>query len=362
MDQKSNLPSLRFKEEPELLLLSTLLKALNPHWGNLNSQVSKMVLDYFKFIPLNPAYFETIRQFQQAGLTEATLYQLALTYNHPERSEFVLNYLTKQTNLPLEQLHTHQDALLKTLASFKLAVTNSPLRQLFNSYNAKDTHQRLENMEQLKSELAEVYRFFRLKLKQTELLLTPSDPLFSEYLGHSLELSDNQLVLMTHNPQVKTQIYQIMRSLLRPSVEKIIAKLSDQQQQAIYQSTSGKNQQFYGPNPADILLAELISVFYNNVRNHRAIEDFESFQARIRKLSDKEFLQSLEANSALRQRCAYMGIHNLVELKANLRAYFDMFFRDELSTKIYRAYQFYQNQHPNIDFEQFALNNLPKML
>lgn len=362
MDQKSLIPAIRLKEESGLLLLSTLLKSLNPRWGNNNSQAARMVLDYFKFIPINPTFLNAVWQFQQAGLTEETLYQLALTYNHAERSEFALNYLHQQTNIPIEELSRHQDLLLKTLAGFKLSINTSPLHQLFSSFNAKDTHQRLEKIDLLKFEIEDVYRFFRIKPAQTEFIFTPSDPLFSEYIGHTLMLSPTQAVFMTYNPQVKTQCYQVLRLILKPIVQKIITKLSSEQKQGLFESASGKIRQVYGPNPQELLTAELISVYYNNFKAKKPVDDFEAFKARVYKLSDKEFLQSLETNHALRERCEYLGVRNLIEFKAVLRQYYDLFFRDELSLKLYRAYQIYDNQQSNITFEQFALINLPKML
>lgn len=362
MNPKTNLPAIRLKEEAGLLLLSTLLKSLNPRWGNNNSRVARMVLDYFKFISINSAFLTAVQQFQQAGLTEETLYQLALTYNHPERTDFTLNYLHQHTNIPIEELRHHQESLLKTLAGFKLSLSTSPLQQLFNTFNAKDTHQRLESLETLKAEVADLYGFFRIKPAQSEFIFTPTDPLFSEYVGHALMLSPTQVVFMTYNPQVKAQTYQILRLILTPIVQKVLMQLSNDQKQGLFNSASGKIRQVYGPNPQELLTSELISVYYNNFKTKKPVDDFEAFKARVYELSDKQFLQSLETNHALRERCAYLGIRNLIEFKAGLKQYYDMFFRDELSLKLYRAYQIYNNQQSNIGFEQFALTNLPKML
>lgn len=362
METNLTLPTIRLKEEAGLLLLSALLKSLNPRWGNNNSQASRMVLDYFKFMPINPTFLTAIMQFQQAGLTEETLYQLALTYNHAERVDFILNYLHRQTSIPRDELRHHQELLLKTLAGFKLSLAASPLHQLFSSFNAKDTHARLEKIDQLKHEIEDVYRFFRIKPAQNEFIFTPSDPLFSEYIGHALMLSDSQVVFMTYNPEIKTQCYQVLRLILKPIVQKVLIQLSDEQKSDLFESASGKIRQVYGPNPEELLTTELISVYYNNFKAKKPVDDFEAFKARVYKLSDKEFLQSLETNHALRERCEYLGVRNLIEFKAALRQYYDLFFRDELSLKLYRAYQIYDNQQSNITFEQFSLINLPKML
>lgn len=362
MNQNNIIPSIRFKEEIGTILLSMLFKSLNPRWGNTDSQLSKMVLDYFKFIVLRPEYTTTIQQFYQHNLSEETLYQLALTYNHPERNDFILKNLSQTTGLPIAILQQHQYALLKTLASFKATVDASPLRQLLTTFQTKDTHRRLETMEQFKQQLTEVYVFFKPQLSQSEFIFTPSDPLFSEYIGHSLQLSGRQIIFLTHNPQVKTQIYQILRTILRPIVQPVIAKLTTEQQQSLHQLASGKMRQLHGPNSVDLIVAELISLYYNQIRDKQPLDDFTTFQARVNRINDKDFLQSLETNSHLRVRCEYLQIHNLIDFKAQLRTYYDMFYQDQLATRLLRLLQTYDNQKNAISFQQFLTNNFHTIL
>ena len=361
MNQNPILPSIRLKEEPGTLLLSILFKSLNPRWGNVDSHLSRMVLDYFRFIVLRPEYTSTIQEFSQQNISEEVLYQLALTYNHHERNDFILKDLNRTTGIPMPTLMQHQYALLKTLASFKTTVDSSPLRQLFTTFQTKDTHERLETMDQLKEELAQAYQFFNPNISQSEFIFTPSDPLFSEYIGHSINLSARQIVFLTHNSQVKTQIYQILRTILQPILKPLVSQLSPAQKQQIHDMSSGKMRQLYGPNSFDLLLSEIITLYYNNLRTHQPLEDFPAFQARVNKITDKNFLRSLEGNSHLRLRCEYLQIHTLVDFKVRLREYYDTFYRDELANRLIRLLQNYDVQKDNISFQQFMTNNFAKI-
>lgn len=361
MNPNPILPSIRLKEEPGTLLLSILFKSLNPRWGNTDSHLSRMVLDYFKFIVLRPEYTSTIQDFYQHNLSEETLYQLALTYNHHERNDFILKDLSCKTGLPIPILQQHQYSLLKALASFKATVDSSPLRQLFTTFQTKDTHERLASMDQLKGELTQAYQFFNPTLSQSEFIFTPSDPLFSEYIGHNLNLSARQIIFLTHNSQVKTQLYQVLRAILQPILQPLVAQLSLEQQQRLHHLASGKMRQLYGPNSLDLLTAEIISLYYNHIRTEQPIEDFTAFQARVNKISDKDFLRSLETNSHLRLRCDYLQIHNLVDFKARLRQYHEMFYRDELAARLLQLLQTYNVQKDNITFQQFMANNFRKL-
>lgn len=361
MDSTLNLPPILLKEETGVLLLSILLKSINQNWGNNDSHISKMILDYFKFLPLSQTHIDTITKFQQQGVPEWVLYQLAVVYNHPERSSFIINHIQQETNMPTEEIQAVQDLLLKTLAGFKMAVDASPLRQLFIGFHNRDTQERLAKMDELKSQLANCLDFFKPNLNQAEFIFTPSDPLFSDYIGYSLVMSKNQTIFLTHNPLTKTQIYQILRFLLQPIVKQITNSLNESQKQLIYQKTSGKLKQLYGPNIQDIILSEFLTIYYNQIRTNQPLESFNNFQARVHNLSDKEFLQSMEFNKSLRERCAYLGIKNLVEFKAGLKQYYELYFEDQLSQAIFKLYTHYKTQ-TQLNFEQFAIANFQQYL
>lgn len=362
MNQELTFPSIRLKEEPGVLLLSVLFKSLNPRWGNNSSPIAKMVLDYFKYIPPNPNYLTVIQQFQTAHLSETNLYQLALTFNHQEREQFTLELLSRQTGLAQSVLAQYYQLLIGTLTDFQQTINASPLYQLFVNLNAKDTHQRLADLEELKQALKTAQQFFGLDFRASELIFTPSDPLFSEYIGHHLLLSTNQVVFLTNNNRLKTQLYQALRFLLEPLAEQLITSMSDEQRQKIYQLASGKVKQLYGPNPQVILLASLISVYYNQVHLQLPLDDYTQFHDKVHQLSDKKFLQSLETNHQLKQRCDYLQIRNLVEFKAGLRQYHQMFVQDQLNPVIFTAYKTYQQQATTINFEQFIISKLPNMI
>lgn len=358
----TSLPNVRISEEYGTLLLSILLKSLNPAWGNNSYPIARMIGDYFKFLPLDPNTAKVIAKFQQANFSENDLYQLAITFNHSERNQFVLERLMQRTRLPLETITNLQTDLITELNSFSQLIDNSPLKQVFATFQHQDSQQRLEELEELRLQLAEVNQFFQFKTNQIELIFTPTDPLFSEYLGQILWISPSQVLLMTHRSEIKFQIYQFLRLNLEPTVKQLMPKLSDAQRQKIIQYASGKSRQYYGNNPQLLLQTALISVYYNQVKMQRNMADFTTFAKQVDKLTDKQFLQSLETNHQLRDRCRYLNIRNLTEFKANLKLYHQTFNQDNLYPILGKFYQFYQNQRQNITFEQFALLNLPKTL
>lgn len=358
----TNLPNVRISEEYGVFLLSILLKSLNPIWGNNNSSIGRMIGDYFKYLPTNPNTANTIAKFHQFNFSENDLYQLALTFNHSERNHFILEKIMQRTRLPLETMTELQNELLTELADFNKLIENSPLKQVFTSFRNQDSQRRLEELEELRLQLAEVNDFFQFKAIQTELIFLPTDPLFSEYLGQILWISPTQTVLMTHRPEIKFQIYQFLRLNLEPIIKQVMPKLTDAQQQKIVQSASGKSRQYYGTDPQRLLQAALISVYYNQVKMKRNLADFSDFNKQVNKLTDKQFLQSLDANHQLRERCHYLNIRTLTDFKAKLNLYHQTFNQSNLSAILGRFYQFYQNQRQNITFEQFLLINLTKML
>lgn len=358
----SNLPSIRVSEERSTLILSILLKSLNPNWGNRNYPIARMISDYFQFIPLNPNSATVIAKFQQAKFSENDLYQLSLTLNHSERNQFVTELLMRRTRLPLETIRQLQEELLTELAEFTKIIDNSPLKQVFTTFQQQDSQRRLEELEELRLQLAAVNDFFQFKPDYSELIFTPTDPLFSDYLGQILWISSTQPLFMTHRPEIKFQIYQFLRYNLEPTIKQVIARLNDAQRQKIIQFSSGKSRQYYGPDPQSLLQAELISVYYNQIKMQKNLANLADFSEQVEKITDKQFLQALESNHQLRERCRYLNIRNLTDFKANLKLYHQTFNQDNLHSLIAKFYRFYQNQRQNITFEQFALLNLPKIL
>ena len=67
----------------------------NPEWGETETPLAKETVEYFKNNPIDQEILKTIKGLYLEGVDEETLYNVALTYQHPERAEKVLEMAAK---------------------------------------------------------------------------------------------------------------------------------------------------------------------------------------------------------------------------------------------------------------------------
>ena len=123
-------PEIVVQEERGAQLFSLLLKAENPEWGETETPLAKETVEYFENNPLSPDILKTIREFNAQGVDEETLYNLALTYQHPERAEKVLEMAAKYK----PHVKNPQDVYQKVsalLVRFDQTFSASPLAEKF---------------------------------------------------------------------------------------------------------------------------------------------------------------------------------------------------------------------------------------
>lgn len=86
------LPNFYIQEERGVTLVSILLKAYNSNWGGHENELSNEVEKFFKQNPLDE---KSIKFLEEKDIDEEMLYNIALTYGHPEREEELFDFIRK---------------------------------------------------------------------------------------------------------------------------------------------------------------------------------------------------------------------------------------------------------------------------
>jgi hypothetical protein len=361
-------PEISVQEENGAQLLSLILKAKNPEWGNSGSPLSEEIKKYFQENPLSQDvsdFLNEINALQENGVDEEALYILALTYNHPERNAGALKVLTEHKSY-IENPQELQQKLFRALESFEHSFSLPPLSEEIAVDIGKDKEAREENFAETRARIERLIAFFRPDPKTTEIKkisLMPTDPLYKKNSGAAFVFGE-ELVLKTHIENPDNLDHEFSHSVINPIMEKLSKLLTDEQKENISRLASEKLKQDYGEGYFSLLCEEFIRTYNNVFKKEKKPESYEDFVQKISGFTEDQFQKFLVQSESLMARCKQLGIASVEDLKNKSQEYFERFEKNQLRDLIFGLYQEYSNR-PNKEtenFEQFVLGRFPELL
>jgi hypothetical protein len=352
-------PEIVIQEERGAQLFSLLLKAENPEWGETETPLARETADYFRDNPLSPEIIGVIKDFYAQGVDEETLYNIALTYQHSERAEKVLEMAAKYKPHVKNPQEVHQK-VLALLESFDQTFSASPLAEKFATEIKRDRIERLKRLEETTQRIENLIDFFKPDSKTTDvkkLSFVPTDPLYKKNSGRNFSAFPNEQIIISHIDNIDNQDHEFSHGIINPIVEKLSQQLTDEQKEKISRLASEKLKQDYGDGHFSLLCEEFIRTYNDVLKKQEKPQTYEDFARKISTVSEERFQKFLADSKNFRTRCAELGITTIEDFKNKSQEYFERFEKNQLRDLIFEIYQEYINR-PNKEaenFEQFVL-------
>lgn len=357
-------PEIIIQPERGPILMSAIMKGFDPEWGNRDHELAKLTEQHFREYPLEPEIKNTIEELRKMGVDEESLYNLSLTYQHPERTGEVFSFLTKHKEI--QDPEKEQQKLLKCLELLDSNPSFKKLEENFIKYREEDVEKRKNQLEESRKRIEELINFFRPKANTTNverINLMPTDFLYHRKSGKSFMLGKELILMSPPEDYLDGQAHEFLHSVINPIVDKLDSKLSEDQKRKIVELASGKIKQHYGEdleNYYSHLCEGFIRTYVNIFEKGARSLTYEGFQELISQKikSEKQFQEILAEDKELKQRCDSLSISNLMELKNKSGGYFEKYEEDRLGDVIYEFYGDYKQEYQDkleLTFEDFVL-------
>ena len=356
-------PEIVVQEEKGAQLFSLLLKAENSNWGETETPLSKETVKYFRDNPISPEILKTIKNFHEGGIDEETLYNFALTYQHPERVEKVLEMVEKYKPNVKNPQEVYQK-VLTLLEHFDQTFSTSPLAEKFSAEIERDRNERLQRIEETKKRIEKLIDFFKPDSKTTnvkKISFVPTDPLYKKNSGRAFSVFPGEQIIISHIDNVDNQDHEFCHAIINPIVEKLSQQLTDEQKEKISQLASEKLKQDYGDDHFSLLCEEFIRTYNDVFKRGEKPQTYEDFVQKISSITEDQFQKFLADSQNLRARCEQLEIKTIEDLKNKSQEYFEKFEKNQLRESIFKLYQEYCSR-PNKEvenFEEFVLEKFP---
>lgn len=354
-------PEISIREEREAQLLSFILKAKNPEWGNVDTPLSLDVKNFFSEKPLDSevsGFLDEIRALQEGGVDEEVLYALAFTYGHPERNEGAFNVIAEHKSY-IKNPQELQQKLFRVLEIFGQSFSSSPLTEKLNAEIEKDKEAREKILAETKERIERLIAFFKPDSKTTgirKISLMPTDPLDRVNTGSAFVFGE-ELVLKTHIDNPDNLEHEFSHSIINPIVEKLSQQLTEEQKEKISQLANIKLKQDYGEGYFSLLCEEFIRTYNDVFKKGEKPQTYEAFVQKISGISEEQFQKFLAESKSLKARCEELGITTVEDFKNKSQEYFERFERNQLRDLIFEIYQEYSSRpdKETENFESFVL-------
>ena len=361
------LPEINVYEEKGIMLLSVLLKGYNSSWGGYDHQLSREVEIFFEQNHLDEKsikFLKEIRALQSGGTDEEVLYNIAITYEHPERREELFEFIKKHKDY-INNFQWFYDNLLGILKQLENRLP-SELQEGFREATADDIKKRKQTIPEVQERIKNLIDFFKPSPQTTRvrrIIITPTDFLERKESGSSFQFGD-EIILRLHIENPSNLEHEFLHSVVNPIVDKLSEKLSDEQKQKISNLGSYRLrvEQDYGEDFYSLLCEEFIRTYNDVVQRDEKPMVYEDFVQKINEIKEGEFTELLQKNKTLKNRCEQLGIKKLQDLKDNSQKYFDKFESNKLREIIFKFYQKYieEKERAEITFEGFVLMEFGK--
>ncbi|MDD2656685.1 MAG: hypothetical protein PHQ18_03920 [Patescibacteria group bacterium] len=354
-------PEISIREEREAQLLSFILKAKNPEWGDADAPLAIDVKNYFSENPLDSEvseFLDEIRALQEGGVDEEVLYTLAFTYGHEERNLGAFEVIAKHKSY-IENPRELQQKLFRILEKFAQSFSSSLLAKKLSTEIEKDKKAREEILDATKRKIEKLIAFFKPDSKTTKIRkisLMPSDPLNGVNTGSAFVFGA-ELVLKTHIDNPDNLEHEFSHSIINPIVEKLSQQLTAEQKEKISELANEKLKQDYGDEYFSLLCEEFIRTYNDVVKKGEKPQTYEAFVQKISSINEEQFQNFLKKSKSLQARCKELGITTIEELRDKSQEYFERFEKNKLRDLIFEIYQEYSNRpdKETENFERFVL-------
>jgi len=355
------IPEIFIREEHEAQLLSFILKAKNPEWGDINNPLAVETKKFFTENPLSSTvsgFLDEIRALQEGGVDEEVLYTLAFTYGHPERNDGAFEVITKHKTY-IKNPQELQQKLFHILEVFDQSFSSSPLAEKLSVEIEKDKKARGEILDETKARIEKLITFFRPDSKTTgvrKISLMPTDPLDRINTGSAFIFGE-ELVLKTHIDNPDNLEHEFSHSIINPIVEKLSQQLTDKQKEKISQLANEKLKQDYGEGYFSLLCEEFIRTYNDVFKKEKKPQTYEVFVQKISNINEEQFQKFLTQSKSLKARSEELGITTVEDFKNKSQEYFERFEKNQLRDLIFEIYQEYSNHldKKTKNFEKFIL-------
>src|SRR3989344_7620335 len=126
-DKLMSTPEIVIEPEKGINLMSFMLKGYNPEWGDNDHELSKATNEYFENNPLSDEIrksLDDLRALKKDGVDQEILFNIALSYGHPERAEETLANLIRDKEL--DNPDEVQAKLLKLMEDLDKELNSDP--------------------------------------------------------------------------------------------------------------------------------------------------------------------------------------------------------------------------------------------
>ncbi len=354
-------PEIVVQEERGVQLCSLLLKAENFEWGEKEAPLAKETVEYFKNDPIDPIILKNIKNFYKEGVDEETLYNFALSYQHPERAEKVLAMVKEYKPHVRKPQEVHQK-VLTLLEKFDPIFSASPLAEKFSYEVERDKRKRLKRIEETKKRIESLIDFFKPDSKTTNInkvSFIPTDPLNKYDSGRAFFVFPGEQIIMSHIDNEDNQDHEFLHAIINPIVHKLSKQLSHEKRHKISQLASENLKKDYGKEHFSLLCEEFIRTYNNILKQEKVPMTYDVFVEKISKITKEQFQKELKRKAVLKERCQKLKIETVDDFKNQSQKYFEKFEKNKLQDLIYKFYQEYLNQakKETENFEQFVLKN-----
>ncbi len=354
-------PEIIVQEEKGAQLLSLLLKAENLEWGETETPLAQATTEYFKDNQVDSEILNTIKNFYKEGVDEETLYNLALTYECPERAGAVLEMMAKYKPHVKNPQEVYQK-VLAALEGFDQTFSTSPLAEKLSAEIDKDKQAREKTLSEIKERIEKLITFFKPDSKTTKIRtisLMPSDPLAKINTGSAYVFGE-ELVLKTHIDNPDNLEHEFLHSIINPIIEKLSRQLTEEQKEKISELANEKLKQDYGEGYFSLLSEEFIRTYNDVFTKGKKPQSYEDFTQKILGINEEQFQDSLAQSESLKARCAELNITTIKDFQRKSQEYFERFEVNRLRDVIFTIYQEYSNR-PNKEAENFERFVLAKL-
>src|SRR3989338_189525 len=302
-------PEIVFQQERGAQLFSLLLKAQNPEWGETETPLARETADYFRSRPMEPSLIKTMRNFYQEGVDEETLYNLALTYQHPERAKSVLA-MAAQYKPHVKDPEGKHHQFLVVLEAFDQMFSTSPLSETFAAEIERDKAERQKRVGEIRGRIEGIIDFFKpdSKTTNTRKVSFISDPLYRANAGRNFSAFPGEQIIISHIDNTLNQDHEFSHGIVNPIVHKLMERLDREQKERLLQMASVKLKQDYGNGLYSLLCEEFIRTYTEIVARGGRPQTYEDFARKISDATEEQFQKFLLEGKNLKTRCDELEI------------------------------------------------------
>ncbi len=291
---------------------------------------------------------------------EEALYMIALTYNHPERKDEILNQIKKHKSF-IENPEKLYEKTVNNLRSYEK--NNKPLNI------DKEIEQRKENIPIYKERIKTTIEYFRPDPKTSDIKnveIIPCDKLLPRInTGRAIHVGTSRFI-MSHTENPDNFDHEFLHGIINPITEKLEQVFSNKEKQKILDLAGNKLKRDYGDYSISLLNEEIIRTYNDLVKQGKKPESLANFQEELKNASEENFKEAIKKDPNLRKRLTELNIKNLNDFRAKSEIYHDGFFeKDELRERLfgfYKKYETAKEANKSLSFEKYFSENYKKIL